>query len=478
MVFRPLFNLSQVITVSPGPPQVFAWLAGILGTVMVFLTPLFQVPDEPNHAYRAYQVSEAVWVSEMRNGQVGGEVPSSLAEAGRTLYALNTDKTLRVRGSTLRHLLSQPLNPSTRYFAHFPNTALYSPLVYLPQALGFAAGRLLAVSAPTLCYMGRLCNLLAWAALVFLAIRITPVYKWLFMVLALLPMSLFVAASLSADAVTNGLSFLAIALFLKLGLDPRQDVGKWKILAMLVLTSLVSLTKSGYFPILILFLLIPAQKFSSKRRWIAVGCLLMGGALLALMTWATVGKMADYLQAFSTRLSPVPHVDSIKQMAFIRSDWVHYVGIMIHSLEIQFSNLTHHFIGVLGWLDVILPQWAVYFGFGVIGFFSLCEARLDINLTLGNKAILAVYAGLCAGLIMTSQFLIWTPVGATEINGLQGRYFIPFAPAIFALLYNRRVCRFTRNKDLPWIAITSVLILFAVAVIALIHRYYDRASLT
>ena len=99
---------------------------------------------------------------------------------------------------------SQPLNPSARKFVRFPNTALYSPLVYLPQSIGMAVGRLLGVSAPTLCLFGRICNLLAWVTLVFLAIRvtlvflairITPVYKWLFFVLALMPMSLFIATS-------------------------------------------------------------------------------------------------------------------------------------------------------------------------------------------------------------------------------------------------------------------------------------------
>jgi uncharacterized membrane protein len=455
---------------------VFAGLAGILGLVLVFLTPLFQVPDEPNHAYRAYQVSRGGLVAEMKDGRVGGEVPSSLIESARTLYALTTDKTSRFRMATLHRLQSKPLNPSTRRFVGFPNTALYSPLVYLPQAVGMAVGRLFDLSAPTLCYIGRICNLLVWVALVSLAIRITPVYKWLFFVLALMPMSLFMAASLSADTLTNGLMFLAVALFLKLGLDPQQGVGKREVLALLAIVILIPLLKTGYFPILLLFFLIPGAKFTSRKVQFALFGLLVTGAFLASSAWATFGKVPEYLQAFVTRLSPVQNADHVKQLQFILSDVGRFAGILFHTISVHFGIWTHHFVGVLGWLDVLLPQSMVYFGFGIILFLSWVEARPDINLRWNNKVMLALYAGITSGIIITSQYLTWTPVGAPEIRGIQGRYFIPIAPAFFSLLYNRRLCRITPQKALPWIAVASVLILFASACVALFARYYDRAS--
>jgi uncharacterized membrane protein len=90
--------------------------------------------------------------------------------------------------------------------------------------------------------------------------------------------------------------------------------------------------------------------------------------------------------------------------------------------------------------------------------------------------MLALYAGITSGIIVTSQYLTWTPVGAPTITGLQGRYFIPLAPAVLSLLHNRRLCRTTPQRALPWISVGSVLILFASAGIALITRFYARAS--
>ena len=101
------------------------------------------------------------------------------------------------------------------------------------------------------------------------------------------------------------------------------------------------------------------------------------------------------------------------------------------------------------------------------------DSRCDINLDLRSKAILAIYAIATVVLIMTSEFVTWSPVGAAQIDGMQGRYLIPVAPAAFALLYNRRLRWIGRDRDLGWIAVASVLVLFITAAVALTHRYYD-----
>ena len=37
------------------------------------------------------------------------------------------------------------------------------------------------------------------------------------------------------------------------------------------------------------------------------------------------------------------------------------------------------------------------------------------------------------------KYVAWTPLGAGFVEGLQGRYFLPLAPAAALLLYNRRL---------------------------------------
>ena len=455
------------------PAYVFAVLAGVLGVGLVFLTPLFQVPDEPVHAYRAYQVSEGIIAAETRDGVGGGEVPVSLAEAVLALRAPENDRSAAARASNLRLLRAKPLDPSARIFLPFQATAVYSPVAYLPHATGFVVARLLHVSAPSLCYIGRLSNLLAWVAMVFAAIRITPIYRWLLVFLALLPMSLFEAASLSADATTNGLAYLTIALFLRLALDPSRAVRKREIAALFVTCCLVALAKPGYVPIVVLFFLIPGDKFDSRKQQFALFALLTTGAILATVVWSSFGRVAQHVQLIA-QLAPWRDVlDPVQQVQYILSHPVAFAATLLRTLAIQFENLRDHFIGVLGWLDVPLPRASVNFGSAMILFFGLRDSRCDINLDLRSKAILAIYAIATVVLIMTSEFVTWSPVGAAQIDGMQGRYLIPVAPAAFALLYNRRLRWIGRDRDLGWIAVASVLVLFITAAVALTHRYYD-----
>ena len=268
-------------------------------------------------------------------------------------------------------------------------------------------------------------------------------------------------------------AFLTIALFLKLALDTQQPVGKREVAAMLATCCMVALAKPGYIPIVILFFLIPHAKFGSRTRQFLLFALLSVAALGVTVIWSNFGRVVAHLQPIAQGASTVEVSDPARQLEFIASDWVNFVGIMTDTLANQFEVLRQHFIGVLGWLDVPLPQASINFGCGVVLFFALRDSRSDINLSLGRKAILMVYVIATAVLIMTSLFLTWSPVGGSQLHGLQGRYFFPVAPAAFAVLYNRRLRWIGRDQDLRWIAIASVLILFSTAVVALIHRYYN-----
>ena len=80
--------------------------------------------------------------------------------------------------------------------------ANYGPIGYLPQAAGIAVGRLFG-APPLICfYLARLANLLVAVTLLFFAIRLAPFGKQLFVLMALLPVTMMELASVSSDALT------------------------------------------------------------------------------------------------------------------------------------------------------------------------------------------------------------------------------------------------------------------------------------
>jgi uncharacterized membrane protein len=365
---------------------------------------------------------------------------------------------------TLFSMLNYPLNSYNRSFAEFSNTALYTPLPYLPQAFGIGAGRILNLPPLVLVYMGRLANITVWIFIVCIVIRILPSSKWLFLLLALTPMSLFQAASLSADSFTNAISFLLIAVFLKYALNDGKRIGKGRIFVLLFLTLSVTLSKYVYLPLLFLFFLIPARKFKSRKHYYLtfVSLLLINSIFLSIWSFLTKDIYVSY--PFSTSVNPE------QQLFFIIHNLTEFGRIMIHTTTQSGQYYLEHFVGLLGWLDTPLPDWLIWSYYLVLITVALLDSQTDILILFKDKLLLFSVFISTGLLIYTAVYLSWTDVGGSIIEGIQGRYFIPISPLFFMLFYNRKI-RF--NEQILGLA-SAVYIIFVLScsVYILFRRYY------
>ena len=108
-----------------------------------------------------------------------------------------------------------------------------------------------------------------------MAIKLTPVHKWVLLILSLMPITLSQGGSLSADSFTIAISFLVIAIFLKFSFDyKKKDIKKKDIGILFILILMLALSKQTYFLLVFLFFLIPAAKFGSKKKMLLVFCCL------------------------------------------------------------------------------------------------------------------------------------------------------------------------------------------------------------
>ncbi|HEX5033099.1 MAG TPA: DUF2142 domain-containing protein, partial [bacterium] len=255
----------------PGAPRrVERWFLGyalLFGIFFVFANPPFQGPDEIRHAFRSYQVSEALPRS--------APIPQSLVTVHSQFEFLPFRPANKTGLDQLLAAWKVPLQPEHRNFHGSTGTSFFPNL---PQGLGMFLGRQLGLPAVGLMYMGRLFNLFFWIVLVYLAIRQLPFYRWVFFFAALSPMGLYQAASLSYDGFTNGMCFLLISTFLSFGYGSGV-VRLAKLAAMVIQGILASLAKFLYFPLVLLYLLIPVRRIGSKVRYGAVF------ASLLLLSW-------------------------------------------------------------------------------------------------------------------------------------------------------------------------------------------------
>ena len=205
-------------------------MGGINAILLTFLTPPFQVHDEFQHFFRSYQLSEAeIWGS-VQDGHPGSVIPSSLPEfverSWGTLEVWHVPPLGTHRLAETWREFQQPLAPSRRQFAEFI-TVDYSPILYVPQTLGIAAGRLFGASPLALLYLGRLANAATAIVVIAWSLKVLPMGRAMALAVALLPMGQFEYGSVAPDATIIASGFLLTATSLRASLRnewPRTDV--------------------------------------------------------------------------------------------------------------------------------------------------------------------------------------------------------------------------------------------------------------
>ena len=428
------------------PERVVLVLGLAFGLPLVFLTPPFQVPDEPSHFYRAFQISELrplSLVSLNRGYRLGTLLPKSLAALVDASDVANVRFQVHRKVDPAKVLAARdiPLSPHDR--AYLP-VLPYPPPAYLPQAVGIGLGRLFGGSPLVLFYLARVFALGAWLALVFLAVRTTPVLKWTYVLLALMPMTLYLAASTSADSIVIAASFLLSAQLLSWAYDATKDrISRADIASVIGVAVVVALSKALYLPVLLLFFLVSWKKFETRTRYVLTFCVIVTVSLGAYFGWSQLTRWAVEpgptmdLSRHVVDGSYAPGASALRQLAFIRSNpwaFVSAVATTVSAPKVLFYYL-NSFVGMLGWLDVLLPTWLPFAYLAVLIVVSLASGSpaavgwTDKALALGVFAVTAV-----AGMLF--MYLIYSTVGMSVVVGFQGRYLIPGVPAAFLVFHN------------------------------------------
>ena len=215
------------------PEVVFACIALVFGLILVFVNGPFQIQDEKHHFWCSYNISKGDMVASREGEKVGGKIPKTVASLPITYNYLWSHPEVRVDRDALWADFNRPLEAEDEIFEDFFYQGYYAPIVYFPQAAGISLGRMAEWSALKLMYAGRISALLCWITIVFIAIRITPVFKWVFVLVALLPRSLSLSESLSADGPTNAMALLLTAVIMRKILGNEIKLNNWDVFSSL-----------------------------------------------------------------------------------------------------------------------------------------------------------------------------------------------------------------------------------------------------
>src|SRR5260221_4487629 len=97
-------------------------------------------------------------------------------------------------------------------FMPFAGTEGYNPVAYAPYVLAVAIGNLLGLDFPNMLLLMRFLGLITFTAVAAYAIKLTPTLKWAFVLIAMLPVSIYNRSVLSADGAALSYALVITAL--------------------------------------------------------------------------------------------------------------------------------------------------------------------------------------------------------------------------------------------------------------------------
>lgn len=453
--------------------QIYPLTGLFLGLLYLFVLPPLSAPDEISHYIGAYQLSnymmgkEAVsdtgavlvrgtdWFLEDVYGKYRYTKdenniwrffgPAGEDEGWKVLGQELREETYRMihdiglKGEStpqeegFRQMGISDAENQTAASIHYP--VITTPMAYVPQALGISLARLFHLSSIWLAYLGRLFNLLFFVAITTAAMKRLPFGKEVLFGVALLPMTLHLSGSFSYDVMIMGCLFCFMAVCLDLAYAKQQV--EWKDVAVLaILMAAAGPCKMIYGVLMGLCLLIPAKKFGSRKKW-GLSAAAVAGAWLIAMVLVNSRVIAGFAAASEQVV-----------------EWAGEAGYSLDFLLHNPERLIRMFYQTILWQGDFyhLTMIGAYLGnvdqgldvpYLLVVFFTFCLMVLalrkpgeELILVKGKRVWIFTVCGVCAAAALGSMLLAWTPVSSKVINGVQGRYFLPFLPVFLMACKN------------------------------------------
>ena len=434
--------------------NMFVIVATTAGIAFAFIGPAVQECDGWDHFLRAMDVSYGNVLGSFTNlTHADGEiiVPENLNEFHyETIPATGgaTEFTYHLQHS---------------YFSSQTTTLKYSggvtSVFYWPQGLGVLIARIMGLSMYGVVVMSRLFNLVTYVIITYFAISIMPMFRNIFTLIALLPMTLYQAASDSPDALLNAFCFLFIALCFRYAYSEEVKLTWRHAMGLGLLLTCIFMCKYVYICIGLLVFMIPSKRFENKRTyWKSFGLALIPLLCLGSILMVKMVQSVSTVQAMDggvTQLQYIGQHPKILLVALLNTgnyyfkyyvDWLNTLGSMSYPLNLLIPVIPAFIVGV-GCLDVNEKTKSMRTSHKFICFFAFTLSMVGL--------LVALYIG--DGRI--------NPVGADMILGGQGRYFIAVMVLAVAALASKKVENHIEYFSTKVVGAMSIMLSYAVLIL-------------
>ena len=440
--------------VKKSPENIFSVLIFIVGTFLLFITPLGANTDEETYLARIWEMSHGAILPNSYLSQ-GAKLPSIFLSISYR-QQVNADA---IDLDTWKDQASKKIDWSN--FSNYLTRATYFPTLFFVQSVIMGIlGRLLDFPVMAIYYTIRFSYLLIYIALIYFSIRLIPFGKWAIGVASVLPMCIIQASAVSSDSINIGVSFLFISWIL-LQISRQETVfSKRDLLITCFLIFCVTTLKVNYTLQLILLLFIPRKKLGSKKN-----LLIMYATAILCFCICTIGW--NFLILKQSSLQNASDLDPVFQLKTLLSNPFIFLKSLSNTLRTHLVQFFKETIGVSGYGYWDLPN-IVYWAMPIILIFSLFCEKNKVALPSSLRIIMIVLLLFGVFIIFAIFYVVATTPASSIIWGVQGRYFLPLIPL---LLLSISFTNSMKIDPLPWV-IPAIIFILTITCWALFMLYH------
>lgn len=425
--------------------QDFACLLVLLVSGLAFsiVTPVLNTPDEYVHLSRAMHIAQ---------GDINLDNNPANLQISEDYFVIVDDYTMPPLAVDAFEYQHSSTEVPFKGLADFRTTNAYWFIGYIPQVIGITLGRALNVNVGLIYYLGRIFNAICYALLAYIAVKLSGNFRQIMMLIVLMPMNIFLAASYNQDGVALGFIYVIIGLFIHY-LTRQKMLGYKELVMFTALSCLIITLKLPYILLMGLLFFIPKERFSIKFPTISI--LLVSCLVLALTAIWFIG----YQQIKST--TTLQGVGLVGQIQYFLSNPSH--GLLALSKEFF---LTPHRLVMLFYFGILnLPMRETLIPIFTFYLFVIASNLGQKQVTLRSRTgSILIGLGIICGIILV-MYLTWTKIGYGHVDGIQGRYYLGVLPLFALSITALPIKSFTpfRISDAfvikgSWIILTMVLV--------------------
>lgn len=333
------------------------------------------------------------------------------------------------------------------------------------SGIGLYLGRVLGLPYHGIWEMGRLFSLIAYAVIGYFAIRRLKSGKMILAAVLLIPESIFLASNYSYDP--------GVTVFLALGLsycfaewqEPDKKLTGFNAFIILASLFLGSWTKGIYCPVFFIPMFLPANKFKNKAwRRVFIGANI---ALMLYLIWSFASPFLGGNASGNTDNRIYTEADAGRQIEYILANPLIYTGVLLRALRSVLSpENSEGLMTFFAYLGKAPNQYIYVIILAVLAFTDKSADDHELARRGWMRLFFEFLMFGIACLAATSMYIVFTPVGAGNIEGFQYRYTLPIIyPAIMLLgsgkirnLVNRTVYNGLAYTAIGFVGFSAVLL--------------------